>query len=84
MTQYDDDEAFENGVLRDRECTLEIRFRFRRNRLRQLKRDFPGNAIDLGLAPPFLGCLYRRHRFTNAARSIIELAEFRVGSRQIR
>ena len=84
MTQYDDDEAFENGVLRDRECTLEIRFRFRRNRLRQLKRDFPGNAIDLSLAPAFLACLHCRHRFANAAPSVIELAEVHVGTCQAR
>ena len=49
-----------------------------------MQRDFPGNAIDLGLAPSFLGCFHRRHRFANAAPSVIELAEFRIGSRQIR
>jgi hypothetical protein len=31
-----------------------------------------------------LGSFHRRHRFANAAPSVIELAEFRVGSRQIR
>ena len=69
---------------RNRERTLEIRFRFRRIRLRRLERDFPGDAIDLGLAPPFLGCFHRRHRFANAAPSVIELAEVRIGPRQIR
>ena len=42
-------------LARDRECTLEIRFSFRRIRFRRLQRDFPCNAIDLGLVPPFLG-----------------------------
>ena len=70
-------------LTRHCKCALEILLRFRSVRLRRLKRDFAGDAIDLGLAPPFLGCLYRRHRFANAVRGIIELAEFRVGSRQI-
>ena len=70
-------------LARDRERALEIRFRFRRIRLGRLQRDFAGNAIDLGLAPSFLGCFDRRHRFANAAPSVIELAEFRMGSRQI-
>ena len=48
-----------------------------------LQRDFAGYAIDLRLAPSFLGCFDRRHRFANAAPSVIELAEFRIGSRQI-
>ena len=43
----------------------------------------PADAMDLGLAPPFLGCFHRRHRFANAAPSVIELAEFRIGPRQI-
>ena len=42
---------------------------------RRHQRDFAGDAIDLGLAPPFLGCFHRRHRFANAAPSVIELAE---------
>ena len=39
--------------------------------------------MDLGLAPPFLGRFDRRHRFANAAPSVIELAEFGIGPRQI-
>ena len=50
---------------------------------RRLQRDFAGHAMDLGLAPCFLGCFDRRHRFANAAPSVIELAEFRIGPRQI-
>ena len=68
---------------RDRERALEIRFRFRRIRLRRLKRDFAGDAMNLGFAPPFLGCFHRRHRFADAAPSVIELAEFRIGLGQI-
>ena len=60
-------------LARDRECVLEIRFRFRRIRLRRLQRDFAGDAMDLGLAPSFLCCFRRRYRFANAAPSIIEL-----------
>jgi hypothetical protein len=44
--------------------------------------DFTADAIDLGFAPLFLGCFYRRHRFANAAVRIVELAEFRIGPRQ--
>ena len=44
---------------RDRECALEVAFRFRRIRLRRLERDFSRNAIDLGLEPFFLGCFHR-------------------------
>jgi hypothetical protein len=43
--------------------------------------DFTADAIDLGFAPLFLGCFYRRHRFANAAVRIVELAEFRIGPR---
>ena len=50
---------------------------------RRLQRDFAGDAMDLGLEPRFLGCFHRRHRFANAAPSVIELAEFRIGTRQI-
>jgi hypothetical protein len=55
--------------------------RFRRIRLRRRERYFARNAIDLGFAPLFLGCFYRRHRFANAAVRIVELAEFRIGPR---
>ena len=40
-----------------------------------LQRDFASDAIDLGLAPSFLGCFDRVHRFADAAPSVIELAE---------
>ncbi len=52
---------------------LEIRFRFRRIRLRRLERDFAGRAIDLGFVPPVFGGFNRRQRFANATPSIIEL-----------
>ena len=68
---------------RNRERTLEIRFRFRCIRLWRLERDFAGDAIDLGLAPRFFGRFDRRHCFANAAPGVIELAEFRMGPRQI-
>jgi hypothetical protein len=66
-----------------RERTLEIDLRFRRVGFWRHQRDFSGNAMDLGLAPRFLGCVHRRHRFADAAPSVIELTEFRVGPRQI-
>jgi hypothetical protein len=68
---------------RDRERTLEMRLRFHRIRFRRSKRDFAGHAMDLGLAPSLLGCLNRSDRFANTAPGIIELTEFRIGSRQI-
>jgi hypothetical protein len=43
-----------------------------------------GAAIDLSLAPPFLGCFHRRHRFANTAPSVSgrqrEVMELAVGS----
>ena len=68
---------------RDRKRALEIRLRFRRIRHRRHKRDFTGNAIDLGFAPPFFACFDRRQGFTDAAPSIIELTKFCVRPRQI-
>jgi hypothetical protein len=65
-------------LARNCEGAVEIRFRFRRIRLRQLECDFPGNAMDLGLARSFLGCFHRRNRFTNAAPSVIDFSEFRI------
>jgi hypothetical protein len=74
------------GLLRthNRERVLEIRFSFRRIRLCRQQRDLTRDAIDLGFVPLFLGRSDRRQRFVNATPSIIELAEFRVGSRQFR
>ena len=44
----------------NRERVLEIRFRCRRVRLRRQQRDFPGDAMDIGLVHRFLGCFHRR------------------------
>jgi hypothetical protein len=73
------------GLLstRNRERVLEIRFSFRRIRLCRQQRDLTRDAIDLGFVL-FFGRSDRRQRFVNATPSIIELAEFRVGSRQVR
>src|SRR5882672_12589441 len=61
---------------------LEIRLRFRHVSLRRLERDFTGNAMSLSLAPPFLGCVHRRHCFVDAAPGIVELARIRMGDCQ--
>jgi hypothetical protein len=63
--------------------TLEIRLRFGHIRGWRLERDLTGNAINLGLAPPFLGCFHHRHRIANRLPGIIKLTEFRISSRQI-
>ena len=68
---------------RNGERALEIRFRFRRIPLWRQQRDFAGYAMDIGFVPPFFGCFRRRYSFTSAAQSVIELAEFGVGSRLI-
>ena len=47
--------------------------------VRRHQRDFAGHAMDLGLAPSFLGCFHCGHRLADAAPSVIELAEFRIG-----
>jgi hypothetical protein len=76
-------------LARDGERPLEIRFRFRFRfrfrpvRLRQHQRDFASYAIDLGLAPSFLGCFHRRYRFANAAPSVIEQPKLGMGPRQM-
>jgi hypothetical protein len=67
----------------DHERTLEIRFCFCCIRLRRLERDFPGHAMDLGFAPLFFCCFDCCRRFANAPPSVIELAEFRISSRQM-
>ena len=58
--------------------------RFRCIRLGRHQRDFARDAMDLGLAPFFLGCFHRCHRFADAAPSVIELAKLRIGARQVR
>jgi len=63
-------------LTRNRERTLEITFRFRGIALWRLERNFAGDAVDLGLEPPFLSYFHIRYRFANAAPSIIKLAEF--------
>jgi Plasmid pRiA4b ORF-3-like protein len=62
---------------------LEIGFRFPRIGLARQQRDFPSHAMNFGLEPPFLSCFDSRHRFVDATPSVIELAEFCIGSRQI-
>src|SRR5262249_36584622 len=66
----------------DREGTLEIIFTDRTGSLGRFPRDFSGHAMDLRLAPAFLCCLYRRHRFGNTPPRFIELAKFRISTRQ--
>jgi hypothetical protein len=68
-------------LARNRERTLEIRFRFRR--LRRLERHFTSNAIDLSLEPLFLGCSYDRHRFADAPPGVIEFTEFGMSTRHV-
>jgi hypothetical protein len=67
----------------DGEGTLEIRFRFRGIRRGRFKRDIAGDAIGFGLEPSLFGCFENVHRFVNAAPSIIEMAKFDMGRRQI-
>ena len=61
------------------EGAFEVRFRFRPIILRTHQPDFAGNAINLGLEPPFLGFLDRNDRFADAAPSVVELAKVRIG-----
>ena len=76
---------FLNELLaRNCERAVEIRFRFRCIRLRRVQRDFPGDAVDVGFAPPFLGCFHRRRCFANAAPSVIDFAEFHIGPGEMR
>ena len=67
----------------DGKRAFEIRFRFRDIRFRRHLRDFARHAMNFSFAPPFVGCFNRRHRFTNAAPSVIELAEFPMSPSQI-
>src|SRR5450631_1971679 len=69
---------------RDSQSVAEIRFRFRRIRLRRQQCDFAGGPVDLGIRASLPGCFRLRHRFTSAAPSVITLAKRRVGPRQIR
>ena len=70
-------------LARNFERPVEIRFCFRDVGLRFQLRNFPGHAIDLGLTQSFAVRFYSGHRFTNAAPSVIQSAEFGVGGRQI-
>ena len=63
-------------LLCNRERPFEIRFRFRHIRVGRLKRDFSGQAMNLGLPPPIIGCFERRYRLANGAPGVIELTEF--------
>src|SRR5262249_44817289 len=68
---------------RNGERALEICSRLRRTQLRQLERDFAGYAMDFRLVPTFLCCFHRGHRLANVAASLVKLAEFRIGLRQM-
>ena len=70
-------------LTRNRERALEVRFRFRRIRLAATSARFRRLCDGPRPRTTFLGCFHRRHRFANAAPSVIELAEFRMGRRQI-
>ena len=45
--------------------------------------DFPGDAIDLGLEPLFLGGVCHGKRLANAAPGIIELSKLCIGQAQM-
>ena len=66
-----------------RECAIEIRFCFFWIRGERLECDFPGNAMQLGLAPFFLRPFYFVYRVVNATPSIVRLAKFRVSHCQM-
>jgi hypothetical protein len=51
----------------NRERSFEMRFRFRRIRLARQQHNFPGHAMDVGVAPAFLGCLARCDRFADVS-----------------
>ena len=68
---------------RNRERTLEIRFRFLRIRLRRLERDFAGDAIDLSFLPSLFRFFDRLDCFADKAPSVSELAEFATSPRQV-
>ena len=57
----------------------EIRFRFCRVSLRRRKRNFSGDAVDLGFKPPFVGGFDHRYRFADTMPGAIEIADARVG-----
>jgi hypothetical protein len=67
-------------VTCDRERTLKVGFSLRGIPLRRHQGDFAGYAMDLGLAPLLPGCLHQIRRFVDAAPSLIELAEIRIGA----
>jgi hypothetical protein len=45
---------------------------------------FPGHAMNFGFAPSFLGCFHQRHRFADAAPSVIELPKLGMSAGQAR
>ena len=44
----------------DGKCSVKVRFCFCGILLRRFERDFPGNAMDLGLKPSFVGLFHSR------------------------
>ena len=64
------------------ERALVIRLGFRLIGLGDLSAISPAVRL-LSLVPPFIRCFDRRDRFANAAPSVVELADFRMGTRQI-
>ena len=69
-------------LARNGERTLEIVLHFCYIRLRRLEDGFAGHTIDLGLAPFFLCGYHRRHCFTNALPTNIDLADCGIADRQ--
>jgi hypothetical protein len=70
-------------LARNGERLHEMCFRLRCVPTRRLEFDFSRDAVDLGLAPPFAGCLRRRKRLANAAPSIVQSNELDIGACQI-
>jgi hypothetical protein len=71
-------------LTRDGECTLEIRLSFGGIRLGRDQRDFPGDSMDISLAPPFVRCFNQRYRFINGAPSVMEVSKFSMRVCQVR
>ena len=63
----------------DGEGALEIGFRIRSIQLGRPQCDFTGNAMDLGLTPPFPRCFYRDYGFLNIAPSPFEFVKLSMG-----
>jgi len=58
-------------LARDREGTVEIRFRLLGIRLARLERDFASDTMHLGFPPLILGCFDGHHCFINASPSAV-------------